>query len=258
MNRKGSVGVRLVTAVSLTDAQLKGLQTAFSALAKIPRASLRASLRRWPVCVVGVVPREESAALLEVVTGLGVGVEFFTTEDYPSSVRALLPPAPPSFKGSATTLELQFRPSRSPEAILRFWKDGDVFRLQFASVHTSVWLRRFCYPLWLWNPAADEPDEPPEDPQTETVEVPGFAELLQAGLRLNEPGEAAGIDGMTVEIDARAGDARAVNAVWSPAKGTDAYAILNMACELAQGLRDRKSRQRLAELKGYIGVGDAL
>ena len=258
-----SLGVRLFFGKAPTLPQLKAVRAAFPELASIAPARLRDRLSERPVCVVGLVQPSESAAVEARLTAAGIGVELFDDEDYAAPyIRSLMPPAPESWGSAPQTLELLFRPSLSPEVILRLWNGGDVARLQLGSLGTSVWASRFGEPPWLTATTGrvatekrTEPEPPREQPHSEVAQIESIDQLMATALGLGAPSETYGLDGMIVDIRASSGADRVERELWSPTPTTDpaGHELLRRALILAKScLRDMESRERLEELQRTI------
>ena len=269
------LSVRLVFQHPPSASQLSGLRSLFSDLAKIPPVDLHEHLTSSPVCVVGSVPCSESGGLAKSVearwlevAALGLEVEFFDLDDYGAPyVRSLLLAAPSSWSEAEQTLELQFRPSFSPEVILRFWNYGGEARLLLVSLGIRVWARRLCVPPWLASRSrrlaivdpsvgadreCEEPPVPPEQPQDETAEVATIDDLLPLAIELPEPRRVVGTDGMAVEIVARSGANHVSRELWSPTQSREpeAHELVRRALALAQGsLCEAASHRRHEELE---------
>jgi len=218
--------------------------------------------------VVGDVAAADASALTEHLSTVGVGVELVSHEGYGAPyVTSLLPKPPESWSSSQHTLELVFRPSFSPEVVIRLCSDGETSRLQLASLGTNIWVRRFNPPPWLRpksrrvvlrGPGAieQEPTVAPEVPHAETVDASGCHPLIELGLRLPRPAPSAGIDGMKVTLIARDQSGEITRELWSPRPEDPAFELLMRVHGVASmHLSDPESRRRLDELHQAIGLG---
>ena len=245
------LSARILLDARPTTAALAGLRALFPSLAAVPVARMRAALDEWPVCVVGTVTRGDADALRAQVRALGIGIELFTDEDYPTYVGALLPGSAECARAS-DACELLVLPSFSPELVIRLWIAEGRGHLQVASMGTSVWARRFDRPPWLGREHASPTDAAaPERPGTSTGEVPAseVARLLEDAWSVVEPSRRAGLDGTSLVIEVRTGTRRRRIAAWSGHRGGP-FAVLARASALARScLSGVDGEQRLDELR---------
>lgn len=253
--------------------QLRALRFVQPRLAELPPQELQRYLGRrriWVIADLCVDDFDRTRAELERV---GIHAELTSFADYtPEYLRRVLPPAPPEWDRSEQRLEVVFRPSFSPEVILRLFRDGSRCTLQLASMSTSVWERHFNAPEWLEirrkvvmrsssprpsaSPAAPidaEPEEPLEQAIEETVLVDADDELFAAAHAVPALDAGFGLDGMFVTMTSRRGSETVSRECWSPstARCPALHRVLTRLDRLAWGgLSTPASRACLEELRG--------
>lgn len=258
--------VRITLKERPSPIQLKVLRELFPQLRQVSPATLRVRLAT-SLSVVCHSDAEQIDALQRRAEETNIGLEFFDESDYTADyVRRTLPAPPPTWAHAENSIEAVFRPSFSPELIIRVWADKSKAHLQLASSNASMWCRMSSPPEWLLAAASEQSrqsaeqalDAEPLLPIEETVEVVPVDALFSLGRTLTQPEATLGADGMMVAVEIRNGSGVRTIETWSPTheSAPDVFALLKELHTLAWETCTRpESRRRLEELHTSMSLG---
>jgi hypothetical protein len=129
--------IRLRFAASPDATQLEMLRATFPHLAELAPSTLRERLSERPVVVLrGVFSRVEGDAVVKQLADVGLEAELFGNDYGLPYLRRTLPAPNPTWEPAETALEVVFRPSFTPEVIVRLWTHESRARLQLGSLNT--------------------------------------------------------------------------------------------------------------------------
>ncbi|MCA9612611.1 MAG: hypothetical protein R3B99_29050 [Polyangiales bacterium] len=272
-------GIRLRFTAPPDETQLERLRATFPHLAELAPATLRERLSEQSVVVLrGLFSRDEGDAVVLQLANVGLDAEPFGNDYGLPYLRRELPAPDATWESAETALEVVFRPSFTPEVIVRLWTHDARDRLQLSSYNALVYHEHFGAPHWqnedlyprrerkirkrrrgrsLWEDLPLDPPPARELPSEESANVPSLA-LFEAAERIPNVPRRLGIDGMLIDVELRRGERHETRELWSPraSDAPEAFDLLRRIHALAWlRLTKRESRRRLEELHSWLDLG---